>query len=411
VLLFTDLLRFRLIGGGGPQKRIADLAISLLDEDRPRVTHILIGDGPDVKNVGWEKVKGLDTSTGTVDLGPSPSAISREDPRTVLLRRDILDALIIDLLGRQTTRVCDLVLEDDDGSLCLSGAAVGIGAMVRRILRGRWPKPTPKSIFDWKYVEFLRGDPRAVDNGAGYRMRIGRLPPGEIARLADYVPYIHAAELFKLLPDEKAVHVLEATSIERQVQIVDELDEAQVVSLLSRMSPDLATDLLGRLELRTMHRYIDLLPAKQKEFVLELLRYPEDSVGGAMTNDILVFAGDVKCRDAQEAAQKRLDAADFSSVIYIIDEDSRSLRGHVSLKELLSEKRQLTLEQRMDPFVQTLAPFDKARDAAYRIVSSQLPAMPVVDGGGRLLGAMTAEAAVARLIAFTQGLSRLKVLS
>lgn len=410
LLLFSDLLRFRLLDGSGRQKPVSDLATSLLDEDHPQVTHVITVDGSKPSNVGWKYIESLDIDGRTIKIRNGASTTPLENSCT-LLKRDVLDALIIDLLGRRTTRVCDLVLEKDSRSLKLTGAAVGIGAMLRRVLRGHWPKLTEASIFDWKYIEFLRGDPLAVDNGAGYRMRIRHLPPGEIARLTDYIPYIHAAELFKLLPDEKAVKVLEATSIERQLQIVEELDEAQVASLLSRMSPDLATDLIGRFELTKLRRYLDLLPARQKGLVVELLRYPEDSVGGAMTNDILAFTVDVDRTEAQKAAQDRLDHIDFSSVVYVIDKESGRLRGAVSIKELLAEKRRLTLEQMMDPFVETLSPLDKAQEAADRIVINQLPALPVVDDGGRLLGAMTAEAAVARLLAHVNGLKRLKVFS
>src|SRR5207302_8204958 len=122
-----------------------------------------------------------------------------------------------------------LMLEYQDGSLRLKGADAGMVAMLRRVFRGRWFKTDPRDLFDWKYVEFLRGDPSAVDNGAGYRLRINRLPAGEIARLADYVPYLHAAELLKLLPDEKAANVLEAMPIDRQVQVAEELDEKQAL--------------------------------------------------------------------------------------------------------------------------------------------------------------------------------------
>jgi magnesium transporter len=196
-----------------------------------------------------------------------------------------------------------------------------------------------EALFDWKYVEFLRGDPNAVSNGAGYRLRINRLPAGEIARLADYVPYLHAAELLKLLPDEKAADVLQAMSTERQLQVIEELAEDEAINLLKRMSPDLATDLVGRLHVDTLRLYVTKLPAEQREKIIELLRYPEDRVGGVMINDLIAL-----------------------------------------------------------PAEQTLDPFDSAADAAYRIVNGQLEAMPVINTRGTLIGAMTIAAAVSLLV-------------
>ena len=65
----------------------------------------------------------------------------------------------------------------------------------------------------------------------------------------------------------------------------------------------------------------------------------------------------------------------------------------------------------MDPYIQSLSPFDDANEAAYRMVSGQLPAMAVIDKDGKLIGAMTVEAAIARLVPTTSNLQRLRVFS
>ena len=138
--------------------------------------------------------------------------------------RDIRDALVIDLVNRTTTRATDLQLNDSDGQLRLTATDAGIGAMLRRISRGLYKRVDRKALHDWRYIEFLRGDPQAVTSGARYHLRIARLSAGEIARLADYIPYLHAAELLMLLPDPKAADVLEAMSAERRLQVFEELD-------------------------------------------------------------------------------------------------------------------------------------------------------------------------------------------
>jgi Mg/Co/Ni transporter MgtE len=327
--------------------------------------------------------------------------------------RDIIDALILDLLGRRTTRVCDLMLEEmEDGRLRLKGADAGMAAMLRRVFRGHWSKADPKDMFDWKYVEFLRGDPQAVANGAGYRLRINRLPAGEIARLADYVPYLHAAELLRLLPDEKAAEVLEAMSIERQLQVIDEFDDDQALALLGRMSPDTATDLIGRLDIAVMRRLLNKMPARQRDLIVELLRFPESSVGGAMTNDILTIPGNITCGRAKEIIQDHLEMIHFSTVVFVVDDETnKRLKGSIALRDLLAAEDERILDDAMDPYIQVLSPFDDAGDAAYRLVSGQLAAMPVINRSGSIIGAMTVEAAIARLVPSTSNLQRIRVFS
>lgn len=81
------------------------------------------------------------------------------------------------------------------------------------------------------------------------------------------------------------------------------------------------------------------------------------------------------------------------------------------LRDLLAADESKSLEELMNPYLQTLSPYDDAGRAAYRIVGGQLPAMAVVNTAGRLLGAMTMEAALPKLLPPTSSVQRLKIYS
>jgi len=410
--MLTEVLRFDIVDEKGRRSNVGDLCIALLDDDYPPVTHVLFSQDGELRQIDWTEVLSLDRKRRQLLVPDLSSARTAADDKDVLLRRDIMDALVLDLLNARTTRVCDLLLEEEDGALRVKAADAGLAAMLRRVTRGRFGRVNRKLLFDWKYVEFLRGDPQAVRNGAGYRLRINRLPAGEIARLADYIPYLHAAELIKLLPDDKAADVLEAMSVERQLQVIEELDERDAVKLLSLMSSDLATDLIGRLQVDTMRRYVTMMPKKNRNRVIELLRYPENSVGGVMINDIICLPADLTGAEAKRELRRLLKDVDFTSVIFLIDdEESRKLRGAALLRDMLTADDDQTIEDVMDPYLKVLDPFDDAGDAAYKIVNGQLSAMPVVNTEGRLIGAMTIDAAIARLIPAASNLQTLRVFS
>jgi len=412
MVMLTQVLRFHVTDEKARSAAITDLSISLLDDDYPPVKEIFYKVEGKEKKLSWSEVRSVDLGSGRILISDLERSALADDGDDVRLRRDILDSLVLDLLGRRTTRVCDLLLEKDNNAIRLKGADAGFKAMLRRVFRGRWFKSPRRDLFDWKYVEYLRGDPDAVNNGAGYRLRINRLPAGEIARLADYVPYLHAAELLKLLPDEKAANVLEAMPIDRQVQVVEELDQKQALGLFCRMSPDLATDLIGRLEIGTMRRYLNQMPAKCRNLIVELLRYPEESVGGVMTNDTVSLPLHLTCGEAKERVHQMMDDVTFSNVVFVVDDEKeRLLRGSINLRELLAADDSQTLQNIMDPYLQTLTPFDDANDAAYRMVGGQLPAMPVINTRGELIGAMTVEAAIARLLPSNANFQRLRVFS
>lgn len=411
MVMLTELLGYQVRDRQGSHAPVADLCVSLLEDDYPPVTHLLISQDNEQKQIDWSEVAAIDGRRRRIEVADLAHAEAISEEKDVRLARDILDALVIDLLGRRTTRVADVLLRDEDG-LRVKGVDAGLVAMLRRLTRGRLRRLDRDALFDWKYVEFLRGDPAAVDSGAGYRLRINRLPAGEIARLADLIPYLHAAELIKLLPDEKAADVLESMSVERQLQVIDELPEDEAVKLISLMSPDLATDLVGRLELKTMKRYVSMMPKRIRERVIELLRYPEDTVGGVMINDMVCLPGRLTGREATNAIGEYLKDTDFTTLIFVVDDEKdRVLRGVITLKQLLTMNPDDELKDLMHRFADALDPLQPAADAAHRIVESSVDAMPVIDKDGRVIGAMTVDAAITSLFASTSELQTLRIFS
>jgi Mg/Co/Ni transporter MgtE len=197
------------------------------------------------------------------------------------------------------------------------------------LTRGIYGKTSKSDIYDWKYIEFLRGDPEAARGGANYHMRIARLPAGEIALLASSLPYLHATELVTLLPDQLASDVVEALPPEMQLQVFEELEEDRAARLLALMAPDVAADLLGRLDPDGVRRYLETLPRERGERLIDLLRYPEGTVGAIMTNDVVFASANLTVADAREALKDKLKEPDF---VYFIHLCGRRRRGQAALR-------------------------------------------------------------------------------
>lgn len=398
--MLSKLRRFDLVDSHERHAKLLDFGVALLDGDYPPVTHLFFHNADRKrKALPWKAVKKFDLSSCRItvaDLSAGEPASTESLKKRVLLHDDILDALVIDLQNRRATRANDLELEKADGRLLLKAADASTRAFLRRLSHGFYSGKRSNALYDWKYIEFLRGDPQAVKSGAGYHLRITHLPPGEIARLTDPLPYLHAAELIVLLPDALAVETLEAMNPERQLQVFEELDEDQALRLLALMAPDIAADLVGRLQTNTTRSYLERLPKKQSERIIELLGYPEDTVGGIMTNDVVCVEATLTVAEARERLRERLKEPRFTYLIYIVgDEKTRRLRGLISLRNLVTagddEQR---LEEIMDPYLTTLHPLDAANDSSYRLINSHLAAMPVVGKQGELLGIVTVDAAV-----------------
>lgn len=400
--MLSNLLRFRLVDEKNRIAPLADLAVSHLEGDYPSVTRLLfLKEGGERKSLDWSEVRSIQWRERLIrvsDLEASSTISSAPLKEEALLRADVLDALVLDLQNRRATRANDLCLEEEDGQLLLRAADTSLSAVLRRLSRGLYTHVSEGALYDWKYVEFLRGDPQAARNEAGKHLRITRLPPGEIALLTNQIPYLHAAELLILLPDPLAADTLESMLPERQLQVFEELDQEQATRILALMSPDNAADLVGRLDVNQMRSLLHKLPKQRAERIIDLLRYPEDTVGGIMTNDMVTVPRNLTVGQAREAVRKKLKEPDFVFYVYAVEsEENQKLCGLLSLRNLLTEEDDRKLEEIMDPFVSTLTPLDPAIAAAYRVIDSGLAAMPVVAREGQIIGIVPVNVAIEQI--------------
>lgn len=378
----SDLLRYKV-----PQGRLADLSVVLNDDDYPRVSTLWVRKGADCFSVPWEAVAELTHDGLKADFSQlAPVSGPTCEPPEVLLARDVIDGMVLDLQNRRATRANDLLLSRDGRELRLIAADVSVWAALRRLSRGLlWRRPS--HVYDWKYVEFLRGDPAGVEHGSIYHGRIGRLPAGDIAALCRAVPYLHAAELVTLLKDELAAEVLQALPATLQRQVVGELAPDYTARLLSLMAPDLAADLLGRLGRDAAE---ELLNRFSSEKVVNLLGYEADTVGGIMTNDLLVLPEDLTVEEARRVVRR--SGPRFVYVVYVTA--GSRLKGTLHLVDLVAASSTQKLGELLNPYIASLSSGEPAKAAAYRVLQSGLPAWPVLDSEGRLLGSVTEDIAL-----------------
>lgn len=399
MVMLSELLHFQVVSAR-KTTRLIDLIVSKFDTDYPLVTHLIYRENQRTETVlPWESVRAIDRKQRQIQVENYDAAQPVETvAEAVRLRRDVLDALILNLQTRRATRANDLWLKEENGQLGLAAVDTSGRAIWRRLARGRYQGIDRSALNDWKYIEFLRGNPQAVKAGAAYSRRIVHLPPGEIASLAASVPYLHAAELLELLPEQLAADTLEVMSPERQLQVFEELEEQQALNLLRDMAPDLAADILGRLNTELARRYLNQLPRKSAERLVELLRYPENTVGGIMCNDMVTVSPNLKVGEAREILREKLKEPDFVYFLYIVeDKPPHKLRGVLSLRQFLMAEDDQTLEEVMNPYLIVLSPLDPPAQAAYRLLNSQLAALPVVGKEGQLLGTVTIDAAVSQV--------------
>lgn len=402
MVMLSNFLRFRLTDERGRTGRLLDVVVDPAAGDYPPVGQLLIRTrGRKAATLPWEQVKSVDWRRRRVvvhDLEAGRAAPPQALIRTVLAKRDILDALVVDVGRHHTLRANDLWFREEASQMWLTGADASPWAVIRRLGGGliKFGGGGERRLVDWKDLEFLRGDPHAAREGHDYHRQITRLQPSEIARLLDALPYLHAAELLTLIPDPLAADTLEVMTSERQTQVIQVLDEDQAVQLITLMAPEAAADLLGWLKLDRAERLLLEVPEPQRALIVDLLRYPDDTAGGIMTNQLVCVPASLRVGEARHSLKERIRAPDFAQYLYVVDtEDERHLEGVVSLREFAVADDALLIGALMNPQVTSIDALEPAADAARRVAEQHLAALPVTSHDGRLLGAITVDAAMA----------------
>lgn len=373
---FLSSLLNRKIANG---RRIRDFAFDPLDgEDYPAIRCVILDDG---KAYSWH---------GPERPLQEPCQLSKH---WALLKRDLLDGMVLDLRGRRGTRANDLVLRPDGEIWRLAAVDTGPLALLRRLSGGRLGgNGSEAKRLDWKYVDFLRGRPELVIQEGGYQGKIGRLPPGDIAALTDSVSYLHAAELLLLLDEGTATSVFQSLHPARQVQVFSELSQRRQSAILSLMSPDLACELLARLGTEKCQQALPRVELEQRVRLLKLLRFPAHLAAGRMTNDVLALPADTSVAQARQAFAQRPPR--FSQYLYLLNEKHELVGMLTSAQLIAASDPEQALREVGTPYINAIPADQSARQAAYEVLRSQLAALPVVGNSGEFLGVLTVDLAI-----------------
>jgi len=214
--------------------------------------------------------------------------------------------------------------------------------------------------------------------------------------MAEALETLKSRDVARLLPCLKAGALAEVFvyfSEERQSRLLQKLPRETVVALFEGMAADERVDLFHDLDEAARQRLLPALAHGEREDILRLAAYAEGSVGSVTTSDYVAVLPDMSV--AQALAHVRATAADKETiyVIYVQDKEGH-LCGTLSLRELLLADDSLTIRNimRRDPvFARAQWPRSKASELIGRY---DLLALPVINGGEKMVGIVTVDDAM-----------------
>lgn len=196
--------------------------------------------------------------------------------------------------------------------------------------------------------------------------------------------------LFRLLPRAAAAEVFSYLESGQKDELLTDLTAEEARRLLGGLPPDDRTQFFEELPGEATQRLLNLLnPADRKE-TLQLLGYPEESVGRLMTPDYVAVRPDWTIERALEHIRSRGRDSETINVVYVAD-PAWKLIDALDLRRFILAPLRDRVEQIMDRSFVSISALEDREKAVQLIQHYDLDALPVVDSEGTLLGIVTVD--------------------
>ncbi|SDI77845.1 magnesium transporter MgtE N-terminal domain-containing protein [Nonomuraea jiangxiensis] len=251
----------------------------------------------------------------------------------------------------------------------------------------------PRTV-DWNEVSGF--DTLQADQGAaGLIAAFESLRAADVASALHELPSKRRVEIARALNDDRLADVLEELPPDDQIGILRTLEPERAADVLEEMGPDDAADLLHDLPEEQATKLLALMEPGEAAPVRRLMPYPETSAGGVMTNEPVILPPSATVAEAlAQIRQEDLTPA-VAALVYVTRPPTETPTGRYlgvsHFQRLLREPPSTLLGSVIDPSIDPIRPDFTLREVTYYLANYNLVAAPVVDGLGRLVGAVTVD--------------------
>jgi len=227
------------------------------------------------------------------------------------------------------------------------------------------------------------------------------LHPTDLANAVDDLPASRRQELVNALQDEELADVLAEMPEQDQVRLLAGLGLERSADVVEEMEPDDAADLLAEMGPEQRERLLAAMETVQAADLRRLLRYDATTAGGLMTSHPLIVLPDTAV--AEVLAQIRQPELDMTvaAQVYVCEPPSMTPTGRylgtVGFQQLLRQPPAAKVGECIEEsgFVRPGLP---EKEVARRMAAYNLLGVPVCDEDGRLLGAITVDDVLDRIL-------------
>jgi CBS domain-containing protein len=225
--------------------------------------------------------------------------------------------------------------------------------------------------------------------------------PSDVAAVVRALPADQRRQLAEAMDDDRLADVLEELPESEQIRIIESLDLERLVGVFDEMEFDDLADLLGEMPTAQQELMLDVMDEDDADMVRRLLSYEDSTAGGLMTPEAIILAPTTTVAEALAQVRNPDWVVSIATQVFVCNAPYKSPTGKylgvVHMQRLLREAPRIELRQLIAyaPFV---SPDASDREVAEQLASYDLLALAVCDEAGRLLGAVTVDDVLDRML-------------
>lgn len=217
----------------------------------------------------------------------------------------------------------------------------------------------------------------------------------DVIQLAKLIEDIFEGEeviLFRLLKRKQSKDVFQLLSHSKQEQIINGLAQngRKLTNLLNDIDPDDRTAFFEELPGKVAQRLIQFLTPEERQITVQLLGYPEDSIGRLMTPEYIAVKPNDTVEHTLEHIRKYGKDSETLNVIYIVDNEWK-LIDDIKIKEIILASPKQRIKELMDNQFVSLNANDDQETAVKIFRDYDRVALPVINADCVLIGIVTVD--------------------
>lgn len=231
------------------------------------------------------------------------------------------------------------------------------------------------------------------DDAASLRFFFDSQEPADVAAILEELEAPDALAAMRMLDLREQAQIFGYLDARDQVELSDLMGRRDFARLMSAMSHDERVDLFKRLDPAAQEAVLPGLAKAERDDLRKLASYAEGTAGAMMTSDYATLTPDMTAKEAIEALRAQALDAETVYQAYIVD-DERRLVGVVSLRDLIVARANVRVRALMDTNPVSIDADEPQEEAAQIISRYDLIALPVINGGEKLVGIVTQDDAM-----------------